>query len=98
MTTKSSSWPGFEKRGAKEIDQCSAPTSYPHKSSGGGNAVEAGPKHTAPRSFPKGAGGGGDAVVASDKGEYPRSFPKSGYDGSQPCDNQLNKRAAKGTP
>lgn len=91
-STKSSSWPGFEKSGP-EYHQCSAPTTAGHQTRvKGGDAVKASDKSVSPTLFPKGAGKGGDAVKAGPKGEYPRTFPKGGgYDGSQPCENQLNK-------
>lgn len=92
--TRSTSQPnGFEGRGGDEYQQCSADTGNgqggPHK--GGGDAVKASDKSVAPREFNKSEGKGADAITAGDKGVYPRSFPKKGYDGSQPCENQLNK-------
>ncbi len=100
MSGTKGGWDGYEKRGTSPsgYDQCSAPREYAHKGGGGGDAVKAADKSVAPREFNKSGGGGGDAVTAGEKGVYPRSFPKSGYDGSQPCENQLNKRASKGTP
>lgn len=94
-TTKSSSQPnGFEKRGGGEYQQCSADTGMgqggPHK--GGGDAVKSSDKSVAPREFNKSEGKGAKAITAGDKGVYPREFSKGGgYDGSQPCENLLNK-------
>src|SRR5215472_13159253 len=98
-STKSSSWPGYEKRGvtASGYDQCSASTDAGSPSRKWGQAVKAQDKSVSPTAFPKGAGKGGDAVKSGPKGEYPRSFPKGGgYDGSQPCENQLNKEESGG--
>ena len=103
MASTKGDWPGYAKRGVSSSGyaQTSADTSYPKGSNkGGGDAVLAQDKSEAPRQFPgfNGKGGGGaNAVQSGDKGTYPRSFPKGGgYDGSQPCDNLLNKEEPQG--